>query len=139
MIRRVLYLCILVALLITDTLVSFHMGTQHGNEASTIKTLANQNVAVKHTPAKASSTYGPNVNFGSFSLVGTVEAVTESGLVVQTSGGNTISIAVDQTSVMANPSGKKLTLRMLTQHDTVSIVARLNAGGQFVALRIIEE
>jgi hypothetical protein len=122
-----------------DTLISFHVGTQ-SDSGSAAKTLASQKLpsADRATP-KTSSTYGPNVNFGSFTLVGTVETATNNGVVVQTAGGNVMSILFDQSSVIVNPSGKKLTATTLEKGNTVSIIARVNVGGQFVALRVIQE
>lgn len=118
-------------------LVFYHVGMHHLDKTSIVNLLEAQDAT--RTSHKLSGGYGPNVNFGSFTVVGTVESVGATGIVIQTSGGNLLHILINKHSNVVMPSGKKLVLSQLEKGDFVSIVARVDNGGGFIALRIIQE
>ncbi len=130
---------LLLLIVIFDALVSFRAGKQSNSAVNAIKTTVSHEMRTNNASPKDGRTYGPNVNFGSFTLAGTVVATTNNGVIMQTTDGNVMGILYDQHTVIVNPSGKNITESNIVKNNVISVVSRVNSGGQFIALRVIQE
>lgn len=130
----------LAVLIIVVAVISYIIGASvHPDLATSLDKMVSSNPKNNSSLPTNNGNYGVNINYGGFNTVGNILAVNKKGLVMQTSKGNAFGVTIDKNTVYINPSGRKIYLSSLKKGNIVSVVTKLDAGGQFVALRIIQE
>ena len=127
-------------LLILLLVGSFLLGTTTHSEKRYMKdSLANQHKMMDTKTNFKPTKNGAISNYGSISLNATIKLITGNGIVVSTEGGNEVSILVNDKTVTISSSGKKIAISSLKITDKVTVIARVNSSGQFIAIRLTKQ
>lgn len=76
------------------------------------------------------------VSTGQFRISGKVSTVSESGFVLDSSGGNILTILVNSHTLYMSKDGQKIGFDKITKDSTVSVQVRIETEGQFTGARV---